>query len=86
MPWATTHDGNNLWDIMLKIMLVIGLSFFYNNYQTTINFQHHTLNLSSPFLLAHGSIGNFDVPQGVNMQMLPQNLSTTYMKHLYLNN
>jgi hypothetical protein len=61
MPWATTHDGNNLWDIMLKIMLVIGLSFFYNNYQTTINFQHHTLNLNSPFLLEHGSIGNFDV-------------------------
>jgi hypothetical protein len=25
-------------------------------------------------------------PQGVNMQMLPQNLSATYMKHLYLDN
>jgi hypothetical protein len=31
-----------------------------------------------------GALQILMLPQGVNMQMLPQNLSTTYMKHLYL--
>ncbi len=33
-----------------------------------------------------GALEFFMLPQGVNMQMLPQNLSTTYMKHLYPDN
>jgi hypothetical protein len=59
-------------------MLIIGLSFFYNNYQTTINFQHHILNLNSPFLLAHGNIGNFDVTTGCEYANATQN----YQQHL----
>jgi hypothetical protein len=33
-----------------------------------------------------GALEILMLPQGVNMQMLPQNLSTTYIKHLYLDN
>jgi hypothetical protein len=33
-----------------------------------------------------GALEILMLPQGVSMQMLPQNLSTTYIKHLYLDN